>query len=70
MAVDFQQLVLVLAAFGAVFFPDDGEQVLGGIGLPLVQDVLHLAGPLHGEQLSRLLPAVGDITVEQVLLRR
>lgn len=67
MAVDFQQLVLVLAAFGAVFFPDDGEQVLGGIGLPFVQDVLHLAGPLHGEQLSRLLPAVGDVTVEQVL---
>ena len=66
MPVDLHHLVLVLPSLVAVLTGDDGQEVAGGIGPVLVEDVLHLRSPLDGEQLSRLFPAVGEIAVLEV----
>lgn len=64
--VDLHHLVLVLPSLVAVLTGDDGQEVAGGIGPVLVEDVLHLRSPLDGEQLSCLLPAVGEVAVPEV----
>ena len=64
--VDLHHLVLVLPSLVAVLTGDDGEEVAGGTGPVLVEDVLHLRSPLDGEQLSCLLPAVGEVAVPEV----
>lgn len=64
--VDLHHLVLVLPSLVAVLTGDDGQEVAGGTGPVLVEDVLHLRSPLDGEQLSCLLPAVGEVAVPEV----
>lgn len=64
--VDLGHLVLVLIALPAILTQDDRKEITRRIRGILVQNVLHLAGPFHGEQLAGLFPAIRDISVGQV----